>query len=391
MSGNDTVGEPALALIFTFFAIVVGCLFTFILSRVDGFQLPYTVWVFLFGILISRIAIAQIENGSNDALMKSTEQWMNIDPDLLLYALLPPLLFDEAMKLDIHQVRLALPPSMLLAMPGAAFGAYMQGLVCYYMLGYDWNWLFCFMVGSVLSATDPVSVVSMLKSVSGGSTSTVKLTYLITGESLLNDGTALVIFEAIVSKHYSSRFSVVTFFIKVIFISPAIGLLFGLMTVYALRKAKHRLSPEDNTIQVAITIACAYVSFFVSQWVLQVSGIISCCMAGIIIAWLAPALIIRPDNMEVIWHTLEWIGNTMIFAVAGLIVGKYAGDIDGSLVGSVVLIYITMVVIRLSMLSICYFPIKSIWIPEYSWKDVLFSTFGGLRGAISLALVRSPL
>ena len=66
MSGGDTVGQPALALIFTFFAVVVGCLFTFILSRVD-FQLPYTVWVFLFGILISRIAIAQIENGSNDA------------------------------------------------------------------------------------------------------------------------------------------------------------------------------------------------------------------------------------------------------------------------------------------------------------------------------------
>lgn len=385
--GNDTVGEPALALIFSFFAVVVGCFFTFVLSRVDGFQLPYTVWVFLFGIMISRIAIAQIENGSNDALMKSTEQWMNIDPDLLLYALLPPLLFDEAMKLDIHQVRLALPPSMLLAMPGAAFGAYMQGIVCYYMLGYDWVWLFCFMVGSVLSATDPVSVVSMLKSVSGGSTSTVKLTYLITGESLLNDGTALVIFEAIVSKHYSTQFSVVTFFIKVIFISPAIGVLFGLMTVFALRKAKHRLSPEDNTIQIAITIACAYISFFVSQWVLKVSGIISCCTAGVIIAWLAPALIIRPDNMEVIWHTLEWIGNTMIFAVAGLIVGKYAGDIDGSLLGSVVLIYITMMLIRLSMLAICYFPIKKIWISEYSWKDVLFSTFGGLRGAISLALV----
>lgn len=291
------------------------------------------------------------------------------------------------MKLDSHQVRLAIAPSALLALPGAAYGAVMQALVCQHLLDYNWSWLFCLMVGSVLSATDPVSVVSMLKSVSGGSTSTVKLTYLITGESLLNDGTALVIFEAIVSRHYNTDESVVMYFVRVLFISPCLGVLLGLMTVFVLRKAKRRLSPEDNVVQVAITIACAYISFFLAQWVLKVSGIICCCAAGLIIAWLAPALIIQPEQMEVIWHTMEWVGNTMIFTIAGLIVGKYASDIDGEVVGATFLIYVTMMLIRLSMLTICYPAVWWLSRKEYSYKDVIFSTFGGLRGAISLALV----
>jgi NhaP-type Na+/H+ or K+/H+ antiporter len=388
MSGGDTVGEPASAVLFAFFVIVAGCALTWVLARLPS-NLPYTVWVFLFGIMMARIATSAMESGgvsSEDALLRSVDQWMNIDPDLLLYTLLPPLLFDEAMKLDSHQVRMAIIPSALLALPGAAFGAYVQALVCYHWLGYDWEWLFCFMVGAVLSATDPVSVVSMLKEVSGGSTSTVKLTYLITGESLLNDGTALVIFEAIVSKHYNTDFSVVMYFVKVLLISPVLGVVLGLLTTYALRKAKRRLSPEDNTVQVALTMACAYLSFFLAQWVLGVSGIICCCAAGIIIAWLAPALIIQPEQMEIVWHTLEWVGNTMIFAIAGLIVGKYGGDIDGEVVSATFLIYVTMMLIRLSMLTICY-PVVSTMSDGYSWKDVVFSTFGGLRGAISLALV----
>jgi NhaP-type Na+/H+ or K+/H+ antiporter len=385
--GNNTVGEPTLALGFCFFGIVVGCFFTYTLSRIEGVKPPYTVCLFIFGICIALIADELDDNGSEDTLVRSIKQWMDIDPDLMLYTLLPPLLFDEAMKLDAHQVQTCFVPSALLAAPGAAYGAYMQSLVCYYMLDYGWSHLFCFMVGSVLCATDPVSVVGMLKSVSGGSTSTVKLTYLITGESLLNDGTALVLFEAIVSEQYNSSFSIVTYFVKVLFISPLLGFALGLGCVYVLAITRRRLDPEDNIIQVAITISTAYLSFFIAQYTLEVSGILCCCAAGLVIAWRAPALILNPEHMEVVWSTLEWIGNTMIFLVAGLIVGKYSYVIEAKDIGSIFIIYITMMLIRLSMLCICYYPVKHGFIKEYSGKDVLFSAFGGLRGAISLALV----
>jgi NhaP-type Na+/H+ or K+/H+ antiporter len=379
---------PAVGIFFGFLCITVGLLFTWVMAK-SSFKkyvnLPYTVIVFFFGVVISMYAL-YAEN-QDSALVVSTRVWMNIDPDLMLYALLPPLLFCEAMKLDSHQVRLAFLPASLLALPGAAFGAYMQALVCFYMLPkYEWSWLFCFMVGAVLSATDPVSVVGMLKSVRGGTTSTAKLTYLITGESLLNDGAALTIFEAIVSKHYDDEMSVVMFFVRVLLISPLIGIGIGLLTLEVLKKARRRLSIEHNTVQIAVTISCAYMSFFLAQYLLGVSGIISCCAAGILLAWLAPSLILQPEQHEIIWHMMEWVGNTMIFTIAGLIVGKYSGIVEWNDVWCILIIYITMTLIRALMLSICY-PVVSWFHEEYSFKDIIFSTFGGLRGAISLALV----
>ncbi len=379
---------PSVGIFFGFIAIFVGLVFTWVMAKTTFkkyINLPYTVIVFFFGIIISMVATHASDQ--SDPMVVSTKIWMNIDPDLMLYALLPPLLFAEAMKLDSHQVRMAFAPAALLALPGAAFGAYMQGLVCFYMLpNYSWDWLFCLMVGAVLSATDPVSVVSMLKSVRGGTTSTVKLTYLITGESLLNDGTALVVFEAIASTHYSTDFSVVMFFVKVLLISPFIGIAMGLISLEILKLARRRLSLEHNTVQIAVTISCAYMSFFVAQYILKVSGIISVCASGIILAWLAPSLYLQPEQLETVWHMLEWVGNTMIFAIAGLIVGKYSSAVTKNDILCIIIIYISMTFLRMLMLSICY-PVTKWFHEEYSFKDVIFSTFGGLRGAISLSLV----
>jgi len=381
------VHGPAVGIFFGFLAIVVGLIFTWIMAK-SSFKkyvnLPYTIIMFFFGIILSLSASnATSKDGETVA---STEVWMNIDPDLMLYALLPPLLFAEAMQLDSHQVRMAILPSALLALPGAAFGAYMQALVCYYMLPFKWEWLFCFMVGSVLSATDPVSVVNMLKSVRGGSISTTKLTYLITGESLLNDGTALVLFEAIVSKQYDTGFSVVIFFVKVLTISPLVGIGFGLLTLHVLKISRRRTSIEHTVVQIAATVSCAYLSFFVAQYILKCSGIISCCAAGILIAWKGAALILQPEQMEIVWHMLEWVGNTMIFSIAGLIVGKYSHTIEWNDIACIGIIYVTMTLIRALMLAICY-PVVKWFHNDYSMKDIAFSTFGGLRGAISLALV----
>lgn len=143
-----------------------------------------------------------------------------------------------------------------------------------------WNWRLCFVVGAVLSATDPVSVVATLKGLSSSSTSTKKLTYLIVGEALLNDGVALVLFDAVTTPDYSTPKEIAIYFIKVIFISPLLGIALGLGAIFILRVANRRVSHQDKTIQIAITIGCAYSSFFIGQYVLNVSGVISTCAAG---------------------------------------------------------------------------------------------------------------
>ena len=167
------------SIFFVFFALSAGAGILFISSRCDN-KLPYPVVIFVFGIFLAIIADLLTVNHSDDPLTVATEQWIKIDPDVLLCAFLPALLFGEAMNLNFYQIKRALVPATLLALPGAAFGAYVLALFCY-SPGFPvtWNWRLCLIVGAVLSATDPVSVVATLKGLSSSSAATMKLTYLI--------------------------------------------------------------------------------------------------------------------------------------------------------------------------------------------------------------------
>ena len=177
-------GSKVLSILFVFFALTVGSLILYICSRFDH-VLPYSVVIFVFGTLVAIVADLLTEHQAGDVLTLSTEQWIKIDPDVLLCSFLPALLFGEAMHLNFHQITKAILPASLLAFPGAAFGAYILALFCYSPgLPVPWSWRMCFIVGAVLSATDPVSVVATLKGLSSSSTSTIKLTYLI-GTNLL--------------------------------------------------------------------------------------------------------------------------------------------------------------------------------------------------------------
>merc|ERR1719269_534410 len=99
-------------------------------------------------------------------------------------------MFSDAMRLNKHMVKSCLGQILLLAGPGVLVGAGAVGAIAHYCLPYGWDWPLCLVVGSILSATDPVAVVSLFNSLGVSP----RLTMIISGESLLNDGTALVVF-----------------------------------------------------------------------------------------------------------------------------------------------------------------------------------------------------
>ena len=172
--------SPVLSVCFLFAALLIGASILYVSSRCHNF-LPYTVSIFVVGVVIAIASNQLIISGSDNYLTIGAEQFENIDPDVLLGAFLPALLFGEAMHLNFYQVKQAFPSAALLALPGAAFGAYILALLCYYALPdvIMWSWRLCFIMGSILSATDPVSVIATLKGLSSSSPSTIKLTYII--------------------------------------------------------------------------------------------------------------------------------------------------------------------------------------------------------------------
>ena len=152
MASNIVPAQDILC--FLFFSLFIGAFITYLLSR-SGTELPYTVVVFAFGVIIS-IGFRLSEQNSNNTLKESIIMWDEIQPDLILFIFLPALLFGEAMSLNFHHVRGAFWSAVLLAGPGAIFGTFSIAVVAKYILPYGWSWGLCFVFGAILCATDPV-------------------------------------------------------------------------------------------------------------------------------------------------------------------------------------------------------------------------------------------
>lgn len=312
-------------------------------------------------------------------------QWVHIDADLLLFTFLPPLIFGEAMSLNWYHVQGGFLQSVILAGPGVLIGAALMGLVAKFLLPYNWNWSLAMVFGSILSATDPVAVVALLKRVGASP----KLTILIVGESLLNDGSAMVLFTVFYNTLNGTEYTaggIIQFMFAAAIGSVLLGIGFGLVTVRWLRSANRPLKEIDVLIQIAITLCCAYLCFFTAQYVLEISGVLACCGAGAMLAWMAPPIILNHESMHNVWGMIEWCLNTLIFLLAGLIIGhRVLGKVHAVDWLYMFMLYIVLLAIRAVTVTILY-PFISTIGHRCTKTEAVFMSWAGLRGALGMAL-----
>lgn len=280
----------------------------------------------------------------------------------------------------------ALLQTTILAGPGVLLGSFLMGLFLYYCTNLGWSWYVCMLFASILSGTDPVAVVALLKDVN----TSPRLFLLIIGESLLNDGTSIVLytlyFELLEGKSFAPR-DIVAFFVKMLCGSPAFGVLCGLISIYSLRVACRSLSNTDRTIQIIVTVCCAYLAFFLSEKLFHLSGILACGAAGIMISKQGLPYLVDHETVHLIWELLEWFGNTMIFFLAGVVYGGKAihYTFTGSDFGMLFLIYIVLMFLRAFTIA-CLYPLISNIGLKCSFREAIFMSWSGLRGALGMAL-----
>ena len=130
----------------------LGILVMQLLSRY-GEAIPYTVVIFLLGIIFSFVS----KDKNAGSFTESVNEWVKIDAELILFIFLPPLIFGEAMNLNWHHVKGAINQATMLAGPGVLIGAALMGIFVKYALPYNWSWNLSMVFGSILSATDPVA------------------------------------------------------------------------------------------------------------------------------------------------------------------------------------------------------------------------------------------
>jgi NhaP-type Na+/H+ or K+/H+ antiporter len=210
-----------------------------------------------------------------------------------------------------------------------------------------------------------------------------KLTIIIVGESLLNDGTAMVMFNifnnCLNGKTYSIG-DIVSYFFAACLGAITFGAAMGYCAIRWLRRTNRPLSQVDVLVQIAITLCCAYTSFFVAENTFGISGVLACVGAGGMISWLGPPIILNHETMHHVWGMIEWALNTMIFLLAGLIIGDRVFEevipIDWFYC---FVLYVLMIVIR-SFVLLVLFPLISNYGHKCTVNEAIFMSWGGLRG-----------
>ena len=276
-------------------------------------------------------------------------------------------------------------------------GTTLMAVFAFYVLPYGWSFNFCMVFGAIASATDPVAVAALLQELGAPP----RLKTHISGESLLNDGAAVVFFKIFESLYLLENGlggediglgKGIWQFIQMSIGAAILGVLFGAALSFMLYMLNRRFNGEEKIVQVTATFCMAYLSFYVAEAVLHWSGVICVVFCGLTTKAVANSLIIDQEMMNKFWSLTEHILNTILFAIAGLVWGVIISPnttrvypFGGEDWGYLILTYIVLFIVRFFLFGL-FFPIISRIGLKSKWKEMVFHAFGGLRGAVGIAL-----
>ena len=331
------------------------------------FRVPYTVALVLAG-----LALGVVQLFEPPTLTKE-----------LLYAVfLPGLLFEAAFHLDFTEFWRDRTAIFTLAVPGVATSIALTAIILEPVtqglgLGGDFGWHHAIVFGAIIAATDPIAVVGMFKSLGAPR----RLGLLVEGESLLNDGTAIVLFSLVLDVVSGSTVSPVGLslqFVRIVGGGLAVGLLIGLGTAQVIRQV------DDAMIEITLTTIAAYGSFLAAEQ-LGFSGVIATVTAGMLCGNYAARTGMSPSTRiaaETFWEYISFALNSIVFLLVGIRVHVRELAASWELILAA---YVAVTVARAGVIfgvSMLNRANRHTW--PSSWSAVL--CWGGLRGSLSMVL-----
>ncbi len=324
-------------------------------------HIPYTVALVVVGLFLTTQSPLNFE----------------LTPELILALFVPPLVFEAAFHLNLTELRRNLTSILMMAVPGVLLTTLIVGGIVSFGTGLSLPVALVF--GSLVAATDPVAVVSLFRLLRVPK----RLSVLVEGESLLNDGTALVLFNLMLAIVITGQFDLISGVLEFFKVSVG-GVIVGLVLGWVVSRVIARI--DDYLIEITLTTVLAYGSYLLAEQ-LHFSGVLAVVAAGLIAGSLGPQGM-SPTTRIVLfnfWEYITFLVNSLVFLLIGLDVDLFAlfqswqfiaWAIGAVLVARVVVVYgLGWLTNRLGE------PISLRWRHVIAW--------GGLRGALSLALALS--
>ena len=305
-----------------------------------------------------------------------------LDPELVFFGVLPPLLYSAAFFTSLRELRANSRPIGLLAV-GLVLVTTVGVAVVAHTVVDGLSWGSAFVLGAIVSPTDPLAATSIARRFGVPR----KLVTIVEGESLVNDGTGLVLYRVAVAAVVTGSFS--AYYTGGLFVvSASGGIAVGLVVGWVVRQVRRRL--DNPPAEITISLLTGYVAFFSAE-LIGVSAVLSAVSAGIYLGWHTPELTTAQVRLQgvAVWEIVQYLLNALLFVLIGLqlpVVADALGDFSTTtLLGYAAAVSFTVVAVRFAWVFAVLHAPKWIARRMSNWRGAVFLSWAGMRGAVSLA------
>ena len=305
-----------------------------------------------------------------------------LDPELVFFGVLPPLLYSAAFFTSLRELRSAVKPIGLLAVGLVVFTTVGVAVVAHALIN-DLSWAAAFVLGAIVSPTDPLAATSIASRFGVPR----KLVTIVEGESLVNDGTGLVLYRVAVAAVIAGSFS--AWYTGGLFVVVAGGgIAFGLAVGWLIRQVRRRL--DNPPAEITLSLLSGYIAFIPAD-LIGVSAVLAAVTAGVYLGWHTPELTTAQVRLQgiAVWEIVQYALNALLFVLIGLqlpvVVDALAGFSTATLLGWAALVSGTVIALRFAWVFAVLQAPKWIAGRMSSWRGAVFVSWAGMRGAVSLA------
>jgi monovalent cation/hydrogen antiporter len=313
---------------------------------------------------------------------------LELPPELVLVAILPPLLYSAAFFTSLRELRQNLRPISILAI-GLVLATMGAVAVVAHAAIDGMSWSAAFVLGAVVSPTDPIAATAIMRRFGVPR----RVVAIVEGEALVNDGTALVLYRVAVTAAVTGAFSVWDASWRLLW-SVAGGIAIGLVVGYVIAEVRRRI--DNPPVEITIALITGYIAFIPANAV-EASGVLAAVTAGIYLGWHTPELTSVQTRLqgEAVWEILVFVINALLFALVGLQLSRILDTLTGlsalELTRYGLLVTGTVVLTRIAWIPVVtYLPrVLLRRVREREPAPPLARSFlvawSGMRGAVSLA------
>ena len=356
------------------FGLLVAVAVLVMLARL--FRVPYPVFLVVGGLGLSFVpGLPEVE----------------LPPDLVFLIFLPPLLYSSAFFTSPRDLKENLRPIGLLAVGLVLLTTFAVAAAAHLTLGLSWP--VAFVLGVIVSPTDPVAVAAT----AGLLGLPRRIVTVLEGESLINDAAALSLYRTAVAAAVAGTFSI--FDAGLEFVLGGIGgVVIGLAVGWVIAQVRRRI--EDATLETTVALFTGYAAYLPAEE-LGASGVLAVVAAGVYLSWQSPKMTSARNRLqvfEVLW-VMNFLLNSVLFVLIGLQLHTVLEQVSGRSTTSLVLYAVIVSLVVVGTRALWVFPMA--YLPRRlsrrlrqrdplpPWRQLVLIAYAGVRGAISLALAIS--